>query len=424
VLNFVKLFFGGYRSASRALSYQPYFRAFRFLWSSPPRIYRDLPTNELEAINANSKQYFENEQNRDFWLNKPFSDPEWAPWFLWRFGLLLDGLQIRKGDRVLDFGCGTGWTSLMLAKMGAEVTGMDIAPAALEIAKEAGSAMANLRFLEFPGERIPAENESFDFVILFEAFHHLPNRLTILNEIYRVLSPHGILGFAEPGVGHSQGEIAHAELEKGVLEQDIDLEQLYRSALSSGFQDLEILVPPVTPKNLTLPIRRLRWYLRGLSFLLSADQFRAAILTGPIGLIRKSPYRSTSLHSHNLRASIRPATKFLEVRAGSEFEIAAEIRNCAETVWLAAGRNGAGYVRLGAQLKQCDGKLLEQDYGRSKLPADLRKGERAKVILKLNAPRTPGQYVLLLDMVNEGICWFHQRGSPPVELLLTVQSPL
>ena len=55
-----------------------------------------------------------------------------------RFGHLLTALELRPGDRVLDFGCGTGWSSEMLARMGMDVVGMDISPAALEMARATG----------------------------------------------------------------------------------------------------------------------------------------------------------------------------------------------------------------------------------------------------------------------------------------------
>ena len=421
-MNWLKILFPGFRSARRALSHQPYFQRLKFLWSTPPLPYIDMPAEQIKEINQSSKKYFEDPANHEFWLNKPLSDGEWGPWFLWRFGLLLDCLQIRPKDRVLDFGCGTGWTSLLIAKIGADVTGMDIAPGALKIAEEiAGeSKKSNLQFVEFDGYRIPSPDENFDFVIVFEAFHHLPNRLAILQEFHRVLAPHGILGFAEPGVGHSQAETAHSEQEKGVLEQDIDLEQLYRSALSVGFQDMEIVVPPVVPQNFTLPIRRLRWYMRGLSFLISADLIRVAMLTGPIGILRKGPYPKTSLHPSTLKARLRPKRKSIRTSPDTEIDLHVEIENLTDTVWLKEGRHGAGYVRAGIQLKQPDRKMIDRDYARSELPHDLRKNERVRLSIKFKAPHETGNYILMLDMVNEGVCWFQERGSEPVSVELIV----
>ena len=55
---------------------------------------------------------------------------------------LVDRIGIRKGDRVLDLGCGDGTTALPAAKRGAEVLGVDIAANLVEAgnrrAREAG----------------------------------------------------------------------------------------------------------------------------------------------------------------------------------------------------------------------------------------------------------------------------------------------
>lgn len=49
----------------------------------------------------------------------------------------IDGL-FRRGDRVLDLGCGTGDDALHLAELGVEVTGIDAAPKMVEVARGRG----------------------------------------------------------------------------------------------------------------------------------------------------------------------------------------------------------------------------------------------------------------------------------------------
>ena len=48
-----------------------------------------------------------------------------------RFRILGD----MRGKRVLDVGCGEGSNSLMLAKLGAQVTGIDISPRSIDVAR-------------------------------------------------------------------------------------------------------------------------------------------------------------------------------------------------------------------------------------------------------------------------------------------------
>jgi hypothetical protein len=99
------------------------------------------------------------------------------------------------------------------------------------------------------------------------------------------------------------------------------------------------------------------------------------------------------------------------------------VTNRGETVWLREGRRGRGYVRLGAHLLSGDGISLVNDYGRAEIPGDLQQGDKADIELEMTAPEEPGVYVIRLDMVNEGICWFAQHGSPVTDVPLEVTPP-
>src|SRR5215207_1088453 len=66
----------------------------------------------------------------DYAAAKPFSDPR-CGMYLVRIGTLMSLLPSRPA-RILDLGCGTGWTSLFFARAGYEVVGADIAPDMIE----------------------------------------------------------------------------------------------------------------------------------------------------------------------------------------------------------------------------------------------------------------------------------------------------
>jgi len=405
--------------------YRPaHFRPLAGWRSSGPPLIEDRLTPEVEAINEKSQRYFEGVESREFWLNRPFSDRPADPSFLWRFGLLVSALRFRPRQKILDFGCGTGWTSIMLARMGAEVVGVDIAPAALDLAREAAARdlatcpAAKIRFERSFGEGLDFPDGYFDYVMVVDAFHHLPNRRRILTEIRRVLASCGRFGFSEPGIGHSATESSRAEAARGVLEQDVDLEQLYRTGIAVGFSDLEVLLPPLPPQILTLPMRRMRGYLRGMTWLVPPDFLRKEILAGPMGIFRKGPYPVTSASPRAHRARLRVQEREVSVAAAGALTLHVEATNRSETVWLKEGNHGTGFVQLGAQLLRADGKVLEPDYGRCPLPEDLPEGRTVRLQLGLAAPDRPGRYRLRLDMVNEGICWFAQEGSEVVEIPL------
>src|SRR6185369_10980598 len=125
-----------------------------------------------------------------------------------------------------------------------------------------------------------------------------------------------------------------------------------------GFDDLEVLLPPLEPEAISLPMERARLFLRGVPGVVPTDVLRVAVLTGPIGVFRKGPYRVTSLHPRNHVARIAPEAAALTAAPGARYELAAEVTNPSETVWLRDGRRGIGYVRLGAHLHDAAGAQI------------------------------------------------------------------
>jgi SAM-dependent methyltransferase len=404
----------------------PHFRPLRGLVAPAPEVLVDRPTSETDSINVSSEKYFEQPELREFWHNRPFSHPDSVGKTLERFGQLLSSLRIQPGDRVLDFGCGTGWTSIMLARTGAEVIAMDIAPAALQIGREVADreltpeTRARLDFRTYSGTKLDLADGEIDFVVVFDAFHHFPNPMTILREFCRVLSPQGRFGFAEPGVGHAESEISRAETEHGILEEDLDLEQFYRTAMAAGFEGLELAIPALEPEILTLPMNRMRMFLRGMSWLVPQDFLRKAILTGPIGVFRKGAYVVTSVNPRTLAAEITPAVSQLSAKAGDAIRVRVRVRNHTETVWLKDSGRDRGFVRLGAHLLDGERAVVNNDYGRAELPTDVAQGDVVEVEMRLTAPEEAGRYTVELDMVDEGICWFAQQGSKTAMATLEV----
>jgi len=427
-MSFIDRLAPGVRDSRRelALKRPRHFGLFRHLTAPPVGAFEDLPADEAERINAQSRKYFERDQMRAFWTNKPFSDAPWAGLTLARFGQLLSALELRPGNRVLDFGCGTGWSSEMLARMGMDVVAMDVSSAALELARASASPRAREaagrepHFQLYSGGPLEFPDSHFDAVVVFDAFHHLPNPQELLGEFCRVLAPNCRLGMAEPGIGHADNPHSKNEMETGVLEREIELEQLHQAGLAAGFRGLEVLVPGLNPRSLTLPMRRLRWYLRGFSWLLPANHFRLAIIGAPIALLWKGPHFLSSLHPREHSARIHPSASLITCRPAEPATIEADLVNTNATAWLREGRQGVGYVRLGAHLLDASGAVIELSCGRADLPHDVPMHGRVRVALTLRAPSAPGRYTVRLDMVNEGIAWFAETGSETADVGLEV----
>jgi SAM-dependent methyltransferase len=106
-------------------------------------------------------------------------------------------------------------------------------------------------------------------------------------------------------------------------------------------------------------------------------------------------------------AEIEPAVRELELPAGATRSIRARVRNTGAGVW--PGREGAQRIFLGNHWLSPDGALLQLDDGRAPLERDVAPGEEIELDLRVTAPAAPGEYLLELDLVQEGISWFAQR---------------
>jgi ubiquinone/menaquinone biosynthesis C-methylase UbiE len=106
--------------------------------------------------------------------------------------LLRDFSSGCQGKKLLEVGCGLGVELAWLARFGFDVTGIDLAPAAVERAAE------HLRRLNANGqatiqnvEQMEFADESFDAVYSSGVLHHTPDIQRAIGEILRVLKPGG-----------------------------------------------------------------------------------------------------------------------------------------------------------------------------------------------------------------------------------------
>jgi SAM-dependent methyltransferase len=106
-------------------------------------------------------------------------------------------VRLARGKRVLDAGCGAGYGSAELADAAASVTGIDIAPAAVDYAR-AHYAQSNLAFEQASCTQLPYADGAFDLVVAFEVIEHLENWRDFLGEVRRVLAPAGQMIVSTP----------------------------------------------------------------------------------------------------------------------------------------------------------------------------------------------------------------------------------
>jgi len=109
----------------------------------------------------------------------------------------LKALPLKPGMKVLDFACGDGFYSHHLATiLGAdgEVTGVDINEAYLEKARKGGS---QAKFVLGSSDKLPFPDGSFDFIWCAQSFFSLPEPVSVLKQMYRLLKPGGMVGILE-----------------------------------------------------------------------------------------------------------------------------------------------------------------------------------------------------------------------------------
>jgi tRNA (mo5U34)-methyltransferase len=107
--------------------------------------------------------------------------------------------------------------------------------------------------------------------------------------------------------------------------------------------------------------------------------------------------------------------------AGGDYRVA--VVNTGAAVWRARGEpgTGRGAVRLGSHLLRADETEVAWDFAFAALPHDLAPGERTELALPVEPPGQPGEYVLELDLVREGIGWFEEGGASTLRLPLVVR---
>lgn len=131
----------------------------------------------------------------------PVSGRERRPWNpYWRVHELARGWFHSPSQRLLDFGCGYGDTSVRLATVGYEVYGFDVSPANIDTAR-ALSAQYGLedrtRFSVQTAESLDYPDRFFDVIVGIDILHHVDIPAAV-RECLRVLAPGGHVVFHEP----------------------------------------------------------------------------------------------------------------------------------------------------------------------------------------------------------------------------------
>jgi len=147
--------------------------------------------------------------------------------------------RLARRRRVLDMGCGAGYGASELAHTAATVTGIDVSPEAVALARSSYTA-PNLKFLAASATALPFPDASFDLITCFEVIEHLDDWRLLLESARRLLAPGAQFIVSTPNKSYyaeSRAEIGPNPFHVHEFEYDE-----FKAALESVFPSVTLYV--------------------------------------------------------------------------------------------------------------------------------------------------------------------------------------
>lgn len=110
--------------------------------------------------------------------------------------------RLKRKDSVLEIGCGTGSTALIVARGVGRITATDYSGAMIDIAngKLDADDPGNLRFLQADADEVHGRNQ-FDAVMVFNLLHLIEEPASVLASVHAQLKPGGLMLTKTPCLG-------------------------------------------------------------------------------------------------------------------------------------------------------------------------------------------------------------------------------
>jgi SAM-dependent methyltransferase len=326
-------------------------------------------------------------------------------------------LECRPGDRVLDLGAGSGFSSEMLARFGYDVVAIDPDLKALSYNRRRPSydptrIDGNVRVVGSLAEDLPFADAAFDGLVGMNVLHHVPDLDRATTEFARVLRPGARAVFCEPGLEHLEAaETKRAIAELGENDQAFDVFAFLSNARARGFLQAFFSATLQPPLRL-VPIQDVELFSSGqhptrtLTERGVADEIHRRHAFAM--LIRDGEREKTSRFPGVLRRELQVEGLSQRLVRGETYRLTARVTNTGDTRWLAERSPWGGFVTVGCKFVNEAGRVIEDTAGRTTLEADVRPGETAFAEIALIVPPQldPGSYELRFDTVNEMVCWF------------------
>ena len=342
-------------------------------------------------------------------------------------------LGCRPGDRVLDLGAGSGFSSEMLARFGYDVVAIDPDLQALSYNRrrptfDATRIEGRVRVVGSLAEDLPFTDATFDGLVGLNVLHHVPDLTRATREFARVLRPGARAAFCEPGLEHLEAaETKRAIAELGENDRPFDVFAFLQRARELGF-DQAFFSATLQPPLRTVPIHDIDLFASGQhptrtlreSGVVDEIHRRHAFAM----LVRDGERERTSRFPGVLKREIQVQGVPARLVRGMTYRPSARVKNTGDTRWIAEVSPMGGFVTIGCKFANAAGRVVCDTAGRTVLQSDVRPNESATVEIALLVPpdMAPGAYELRFDMVDELVCWFSDLpDNPPQVFHVTVE---
>lgn len=166
---------------------------------------------------------------------------------------ILDYSDFYGNPTVLDIACGTGVLTHFLLERGAShITGIDISPEMIRLAKAKFMQYNNVEFINISAEDI-CFNQRFDRIIIFDAFPHFCNRQKVIEVMAEHLEADGRLTIAH-SMGRAQLDELHKKTAGQVSDKMVSAKELAELlsphfCVDTSVDDEDIFIVSATPRE-------------------------------------------------------------------------------------------------------------------------------------------------------------------------------
>jgi SAM-dependent methyltransferase len=201
-----------------------------------------MPAHKHSEVASRTPQFMAAEASKPF----GWDASHWTDWAT--VTLMLQRLGIPRDGRVIDVGCGSGWTTLFLGEAGYDALGYDLVPANVEVARERAARWGSAARFEVGDMEALPPGEPAHAALLYDALHHSARQAAALGSVASRIGAGGWLLLGEPTWLHRLSPRARAARRHlGWLERGPTLRGLRRDLRAAGFVEVRRFFQPTRP---------------------------------------------------------------------------------------------------------------------------------------------------------------------------------